>query len=62
METGSKARKPNPYDSCSWVSRALFLWVLPLFRLGFSKDLDEDDVYECCRDDDPEKWSSRLET
>ncbi len=31
--------------TASTVSRALFLWLLPLFRLGFKKTLAVDDLY-----------------
>ena len=62
MDVGSKRKKKkNPFDSCSFASRALFLWMLPVFRLGYSKDLDDADVFECCAYDDPEKWAARLE-
>lgn len=62
MDSVSKQKKGNPFDSCSCVTRALFLWMLPVFRLGLRKELDEEDVYQCCRYDDPERWAAKLET
>ena len=36
-------------------------WLIPLFRVGLKKDLEFDDLDVCCRADDPEVLTNKLE-
>jgi len=41
-----KSKSFHPEDSASIVSKLLFLWALPLLRLGFKKSLEVNELWE----------------
>ena len=51
MDYTKKAVRENPFNKASLISKAFFIWVLPLFREGKKKDLELDDLYDPVEDD-----------
>lgn len=35
----------NPYDRANFLSRILYLWLTPLIKLGYTRPLEQDDIY-----------------
>lgn len=56
-----RTKQRNPYDGSSLFSRLFMTWIFPILRLGYKRDLKQEDVYECCREDDPVFWADQLE-
>lgn len=46
METVKKKLKENPRDSTNIFSVLVFAWVIPLFKKGYSKQLDTEDLFQ----------------
>lgn len=61
MEQPSQVTKKSLYDASGQLSRWTFYWMIPLFTLGYSKDLHLSDLDECCELDEPEYVTSLLE-
>ncbi|XP_045018420.1 uncharacterized protein LOC123464839 [Bubalus bubalis] len=38
-------RKPNPLRDANLCSRLVFWWINPLFKIGYKRRLEEDDMY-----------------
>ncbi|XP_059748154.1 ATP-binding cassette subfamily C member 4-like [Bos taurus] len=38
-------RKPNPLQDANLCSRLVFWWINPLFKIGYKRRLEEDDMY-----------------
>eukprot|EP00941_MAST-03F_sp_MAST-3F-sp1_P004878 g4878.t1 len=38
------SRQPSPYDSASWLSKFLFLFVRPLLQRGYKSPLEDEDL------------------
>ncbi|XP_065361821.1 probable multidrug resistance-associated protein lethal(2)03659 [Calliphora vicina] len=53
-------RPQNPYSKANIFSRMSFWWTTELFRLGWTKSLDETDLYEIPRDLDCEDGTEFL--
>uniref|UniRef100_A0A480F348 Cystic fibrosis transmembrane conductance regulator n=3 Tax=Sus scrofa TaxID=9823 RepID=A0A480F348_PIG len=43
--------KPNPLRDANVCSRVLFCWLNPLFRVGYKRRLEEDDMYSVLPED-----------
>ncbi|XP_035030028.2 ATP-binding cassette sub-family C member 4 isoform X1 [Hippoglossus stenolepis] len=56
MEPPPKEAKDNPSASANLLSKIFFCWLNPLFRIGYKKKLEEDDMYKVL----PEDASHRL--
>ncbi|XP_056895808.1 ATP-binding cassette sub-family C member 4-like isoform X2 [Takifugu flavidus] len=56
MEALRKEGKDNPSASANLLSKIFFCWLNPLFRLGYKRKLEEDDMYKVL----PEDASARL--
>ncbi|XP_069389413.1 ATP-binding cassette sub-family C member 4 isoform X1 [Paralichthys olivaceus] len=56
MEPPRKEAKDNPSASANLLSKIFFCWLNPLFRIGYKKKLEEDDMYKVL----PEDASHRL--
>ena len=48
--------KSCPFDAAGLLSRTIYLWVFPLFNLGYSKSLVVQDLYSHPKEDDP--WNA----
>ena len=44
QKLNTEDKKPSPYDSASYLSFILYLWLTPLITLGASRPLELDDV------------------
>lgn len=53
--------KDSRHDASSQVSRWTFFWMIPIFRLGFRKEIEMADLDRCCNNDDPEHVTRVLE-
>ncbi|XP_041637493.1 multidrug resistance-associated protein 4 [Cheilinus undulatus] len=51
MEEVSKAGKTNPAATASLLSKIFFWWLNPLFKIGYKRRLEEDDMYEVLTED-----------
>ncbi|XP_036065584.1 multidrug resistance-associated protein 4 [Oryzias melastigma] len=56
MEPHPKAGKDNPSASANLLSKIFFCWLSPLFRTGYRRKLEEEDMFKVL----PEDASSRL--
>ncbi|KAL6100875.1 abcc4 [Pungitius sinensis] len=56
MEPLRKEARDNPSSSANLLSKIFFCWLNPLFRIGYQRKLEEDDVYKVL----PEDASHRL--
>ncbi|RVE57953.1 hypothetical protein OJAV_G00204270 [Oryzias javanicus] len=56
MEPLPKAGKDNPSASANLLSKIFFCWLSPLFRTGYRRKLEEEDMFKVL----PEDASSRL--
>ncbi|KAM3608366.1 uncharacterized protein V6R79_023940 [Siganus canaliculatus] len=56
MELVRKEAKDNPSASANLLSKIFFCWLNPLFRLGYKRKLEENDMYKVL----PEDASDRL--
>ncbi|XP_031714239.1 multidrug resistance-associated protein 4-like [Anarrhichthys ocellatus] len=56
MEPLQKEAKDNPSASANLLSKIFFCWLNPLFRIGYQRKLEEDDMYKVL----PEDASHRL--
>ncbi|XP_075538961.1 ATP-binding cassette subfamily C member 4-like isoform X1 [Dermacentor variabilis] len=62
MERELEIRQPaNPVETASCVSRLLFSWVTPLFRKGYRRTLQVEDLYACPKWERSERKADRLQ-
>lgn len=62
MEQELEIRQPpNPVETASCVSRLLFSWVTPLFRKGYRRTLQVEDLYACPKVERSERKTDRLQ-
>lgn len=47
METVKKELKENPRETANIVSVLFFSWVIPLLKIGSSKVLEIEDLFQC---------------
>ncbi|CAL8283022.1 unnamed protein product [Gadus morhua 'NCC'] len=40
-----KAEKTNPVVTANWFSKLFFSWMNPLFRIGYKRSLEGEDLY-----------------
>jgi hypothetical protein len=52
---------PNPSFPANPISKLFFLWILPLFRKGYKKNLEFTDLYDVVPGDHAEELGGRLE-
>lgn len=46
MEAARKKLPPNPRENSSILSILSFAWTLPLFKKGYTKELELDDIFQ----------------
>lgn len=61
METNQPMLSTNPRESANFLSVLFFYWTLPLFRKGYSKILELDDLFQPLNADKSEILGDRLE-
>jgi hypothetical protein len=61
MEESRRHLLPNPLASASMASQAVWWWVLDIFKKGYKKDLDLNDLYEVMEEDKTDYVTQRLE-
>ncbi|XP_060517933.1 ATP-binding cassette subfamily C member 4-like [Cylas formicarius] len=53
--------KTHPYLKANILSKICFTWIVPLFRKGFKRDLEEDDLYPALSAHDSTYLGDKLE-
>lgn len=48
-------------DEANFISRINFLWIIPLFNLGFEKSIDYSELGDFCTEDEPENAAKLLQ-
>lgn len=61
METVKKKLKENPRDRANIFSVLVFSWVIPLFKEGFSKPLDTEDLFQSRKCDKSKILAEKLQ-
>ncbi|XP_061546477.1 multidrug resistance-associated protein 4 [Phycodurus eques] len=61
MEKVSKDVKTNPAGSANLLSKIIFWWLNPLFRAGYKRTLEEDDIYPVLEEDSSEILGQQLQ-
>ncbi|XP_054637117.1 multidrug resistance-associated protein 4 isoform X3 [Dunckerocampus dactyliophorus] len=60
MEKGNNV-KANPAASANLLSKIFFWWLNPLFRIGYKRRLEEDDMYPVLVEDSSERLGQQLQ-
>nr|XP_006639066.1 PREDICTED: multidrug resistance-associated protein 4 [Lepisosteus oculatus] len=60
MEPLRKDEKPNPSATANLFSKVFFCWLNPLFRIGYKRRLEEDDMYKVLPEDGSERLGEEL--
>uniref|UniRef100_A0A667ZFE2 Cystic fibrosis transmembrane conductance regulator n=1 Tax=Myripristis murdjan TaxID=586833 RepID=A0A667ZFE2_9TELE len=61
MEKVTKDAKANPATTASLFSKVFFCWLNPLFRIGYKRRLEEDDMYEVLQEDRSKRLGDELQ-
>lgn len=61
MESSRKELPPNPREKSNIFSTLLFTWTLPLFKKGYTKILELDDIFQPLKCDKSDLLGDRLE-
>lgn len=61
MDKPTKDTKTNPAATASLLSKIFFWWLNPLFRTGYKRRLEEDDMYEVLAEDRSENLGHDLQ-
>ncbi|GLD64868.1 multidrug resistance-associated protein 4-like protein [Lates japonicus] len=61
MERASKDGKTNPAATASLLSKIFFWWLNPLFKIGYKRRLEEDDMYEVLTEDRSDRLGQDLQ-
>ncbi|KAK1170047.1 multidrug resistance-associated protein 4-like [Acipenser oxyrinchus oxyrinchus] len=61
MEPLHKDEKPNPSATANVFSKIFFCWLNPLFRIGYKRKLEEDDMYKVLPEDRSERLGEELQ-
>lgn len=61
METVKTKLAPNPRENANIFSIVFFSWTLPLFKKGYSKVLEFEDIFQSLTCDRSEILGDRLE-
>ncbi|KAL7825704.1 hypothetical protein SRHO_G00334420 [Serrasalmus rhombeus] len=62
MEPVSKDAKTNPAASASVLSQIFFCWLNPLFRIGYKRRLEEDDMFRVLPEDGSKRLGEELQS
>nr|XP_046259914.1 ATP-binding cassette sub-family C member 4-like isoform X1 [Scatophagus argus] len=61
MEFVRKEAKDNPSASANLLSKIFFCWLNPLFRIGYKRKLEEDDMYKVLPEDASDRLGEELQ-
>lgn len=61
MEAFHRQQPPNPREKSNFLSILFFTWTIPLFKKGFKKDLQLDDIFQSLKCDKADSLGDRLE-
>uniref|UniRef100_A0A674ETT5 Cystic fibrosis transmembrane conductance regulator n=1 Tax=Salmo trutta TaxID=8032 RepID=A0A674ETT5_SALTR len=61
MEPVKKDAKTNPSATANIFSQVFFCWLNPLFRIGYKRRLEEDDMYKVLPEDGSERLGEELQ-
>lgn len=61
MESTRKTLPPNPRENANIFSVLFFAWTVPLFKKGYSKILELDDIFKPLKSDQSDSLGERLE-
>lgn len=61
METSQQKFLPNPRDGNNILSKLFFTWTIPMFRRGYKKVLQMEDMYRPLKCDLSDSLGDRLE-
>lgn len=61
MESTHRYLPPNPREKTNFLSILFFTWTLPLFKKGYNKVLEFDDIFQPLKDDRSDALGDRLE-
>ncbi|XP_041728483.2 multidrug resistance-associated protein 4 [Coregonus clupeaformis] len=61
MEPVKKDEKTNPSATANLFSQIFFCWLNPLFRIGYKRRLEEDDMYKVLPEDGSERLGEELQ-
>ncbi|XP_029968450.1 multidrug resistance-associated protein 4-like [Salarias fasciatus] len=61
MEPLRKEAKDNPSASANLLSKIFFCWLNPLFRIGYKRQLKEDDMYNVLPEDASDRLGKELQ-
>lgn len=61
MESTKQKFLANPREKTNFLSIILFTWTIPLFKRGYSKVLQMEDIYQPLKVDYSDSLGDRLE-
>ncbi|XP_072883234.1 ATP-binding cassette sub-family C member 4 isoform X1 [Hemitrygon akajei] len=61
MEPLHREDKPNPLATANIFSTVFFCWLNPLFKIGYKRRLEENDLYKVLPEDGSEKLGKELQ-
>ncbi|XP_038673881.1 multidrug resistance-associated protein 4 [Scyliorhinus canicula] len=61
MEPVHREEKPNPLATANIFSSVFFCWLNPLFRIGYKRRLEENDLYKVLPEDGSAKLGEELQ-
>uniref|UniRef100_A0A673C8C9 Multidrug resistance-associated protein 4 n=1 Tax=Sphaeramia orbicularis TaxID=375764 RepID=A0A673C8C9_9TELE len=61
MEPLRKEGKDNPSATANLLSKIFFCWLNPLFKVGYKKKLEEDDMYKVLPEDASDRLGEELQ-
>lgn len=60
MESAKRKLPPNPREKANILSVLFFVWTLPLFKKGYAKVLELEDIFQPLTCDRSESLGNRL--
>ncbi|XP_038157102.1 multidrug resistance-associated protein 4-like isoform X2 [Cyprinodon tularosa] len=61
MEPEKKEKQDNPSATANLLSKIFFCWLNPLFRIGYKRRLEENDMYRVLPEDASERLGEELQ-
>lgn len=61
MEANRRQLPPNPREKTNFLSVLIFAWTLPLFKKGYGKILELEDIFQPLTADKSDSLGDRLE-
>lgn len=61
MESTKRTLPPNPREHSNILSILIFTWTIPLFKKGYAKILELDDIFQPLNADKSESLGDRLQ-